>query len=268
MTPHNTELTILSTTIRQDDQGRYCLNDCHKASGGEPNKAPSEWVKNKQTKALASELGASGNSPTPLSVLNDGKNNGTYACEEMVLAYAMWISPKFHAECLRSLLAMMKGQIPNAATKPKRIRKTPIDTRFIQLKRIALASGKDEGQAVICANTGVLNETGYNALEMMGIKALPIEGDEHYYTPTDLGAEFGMSGREVNQILKRAGLQIENPAKSSTASNWLPTEMGKRYGRMQDGVRSNGKGSTQTLMWKKESASFLRPFARTPAQTA
>ncbi|MFS8371301.1 Rha family transcriptional regulator [Acetobacter indonesiensis] len=163
----------------------------------------------------------------------------------------------------------LEGNSGNRATqKPKRVRKTPIDTRFIQLKRIALASGKDEGQAVICANTGVLNETGYNALEMMGIKALPIEGDEHYYTPTDLGAEFGMSGREVNQILKRAGLQIENPAKSSTASNWLPTEMGKRYGRMQDGVRANGKGSTQTLMWKKEAASFLRPFTKTPARAA
>lgn len=42
------------------------------------SKAPSEWVKNKQTLALISEIGASGNSPTPVSVLNDGKNNGTY----------------------------------------------------------------------------------------------------------------------------------------------------------------------------------------------
>lgn len=168
-------------------------------------------------------------------------------------------------EIIERFDAYERGEARPEIAKPKRIRKTPIDTRFIQLKRIALASGKDEGQAVICANTGVLNETGYNALEMMGIKALPIESDEHYYTPTDLGAEFGMSGREVNQILKRAGLQTENPAKSSTASNWLPTEMGKRYGRMQDGVRSNGKGSTQTLMWKKDAASFLRPFAKTPA---
>lgn len=28
-------LTIANTTIRQDAEGRYCLNDLHKAAGGE-----------------------------------------------------------------------------------------------------------------------------------------------------------------------------------------------------------------------------------------
>ncbi|WP_277302614.1 hypothetical protein [Asaia bogorensis] len=36
----NTSLTILTTAIRQDAQGRYCLNDCHKASGNEALEAP------------------------------------------------------------------------------------------------------------------------------------------------------------------------------------------------------------------------------------
>ena len=43
------ELTIGSKSIRMKD-GLYCLNDLHKASGGDPNNAPSQWVKNKQTK--------------------------------------------------------------------------------------------------------------------------------------------------------------------------------------------------------------------------
>ncbi len=33
MTKDNTTLTILSTKIRQDAQVRFCLNDCHRASG-------------------------------------------------------------------------------------------------------------------------------------------------------------------------------------------------------------------------------------------
>lgn len=53
---HLTHLTILSTPVRQDPEGRYCLNDCHKASGGDPSKAPGQWLVNKQTQALIAEL--------------------------------------------------------------------------------------------------------------------------------------------------------------------------------------------------------------------
>ena len=35
---------------------------------------------------------------------------GTYACEELVLSYAMWISPKFHLIVLRAFLAMHRNQ--------------------------------------------------------------------------------------------------------------------------------------------------------------
>ncbi|MDG6761948.1 P22AR C-terminal domain-containing protein, partial [Glaesserella parasuis] len=43
-----------------------------------------------------------------------GTQGGTYACEELVLAYAMWISPKFHLVVLRAFLAMHKGELQNA----------------------------------------------------------------------------------------------------------------------------------------------------------
>lgn len=265
MTNNNTSLTILSTTIRQDDQGRYCLNDCHKASGGESNKAPSEWVKNKQTKALADELGASGNSPTPLNVLNDGKNNGTYASEEMVLAYAMWISPKFHAECLRSLLAMMKGQMPSVSPKPKRIRKPAFDTAFSRcMNVVALLPNVDENQKVLMAARGTHTLTGINPLEVMGYAAFPAATEDNYQTPTQLGKPFGLPPRRVNRILVDAGLQVHTPG-SSTGSDWSMTDKGLAYGKMFDTSRRGGKGSQQQLKWKPSVAEFLRPFSQTPA---
>lgn len=108
---NNTSLTILSTAIRQDAEGRYCLNDCHKASGGEKKNGPSYWLATEGAKKLVAVLeGDTGNSVPPTNILNDGKNNGTYGSEELILAYAQWISPTFHVQCLRALLGMMKGE--------------------------------------------------------------------------------------------------------------------------------------------------------------
>ena len=60
-----TNLTVLSTTIRQDKEGRYCLNDCHRASGGDAGKRPGEWMRNAQTQALIAEMTDAGNSASP-----------------------------------------------------------------------------------------------------------------------------------------------------------------------------------------------------------
>lgn len=113
--PHNTHLSILGTSIRQDAEGRYCLNDCHRAAGGDNAKRPSLWAENAQTKALIVELeGSAGNPAHPFNVVTAGPNEGrgTYGSEEVLLAYAQWISPAFHVQCLRALLAMMKGEFP------------------------------------------------------------------------------------------------------------------------------------------------------------
>jgi len=43
------KLVIGNTVVKMKD-GLYCLNDLHKASGGDPNNAPAQWLRNKQTK--------------------------------------------------------------------------------------------------------------------------------------------------------------------------------------------------------------------------
>ncbi|MBS1141566.1 MAG: hypothetical protein H6R13_3019 [Proteobacteria bacterium] len=43
-------------TIKQDAQGRYCLNDLHKASGGNKKHAPNEFLRLDGTKELVAEL--------------------------------------------------------------------------------------------------------------------------------------------------------------------------------------------------------------------
>lgn len=99
-------ITICNTSIRQDAQGRYCLNDLHKAAGGEAKHQPAQFLRLDSTKELAQEIGTMGN---PIVVINGGNGRGTYVCKEIVYAYAMWISAKFHLHVIRAFDAMVTG---------------------------------------------------------------------------------------------------------------------------------------------------------------
>lgn len=111
--PNNQPLVIGEFTIRQDEDGRYCLNDLHKASGYDKKHQPAYFIRNQQTKDLIAEIenpsdGASANLQMPaVGKVNDGKNNGTYVVKELVYSYAMWISAKFHLMVIRAYDAMV-----------------------------------------------------------------------------------------------------------------------------------------------------------------
>jgi len=101
-------------TIKQDAEGRYCLNDCHKASGGEPNKRPTNWLRTDQAQSLSDELAeishCSDMSIAPVHVKHGGNVPGTYVVKELVYAYAMWISPSFNLKVIRAFDAMVRGE--------------------------------------------------------------------------------------------------------------------------------------------------------------
>jgi hypothetical protein len=120
-------IQIHHVTIRQDSEGRYCLNDLYKASGGEKRNRPSYWLKNNQTTVLISELISEpefrlrNDEPnTPQSepefrlapvVTEAAGNPGTYVVKELVYAYAMWISPAFHLQVIRAYDALVIGEL-------------------------------------------------------------------------------------------------------------------------------------------------------------
>lgn len=116
----NSTLSILGTQIRQDAQGRFCLNDCHRAAGGENKNRPSIWVDNSQTKALIAEIQAEAGIPA-LTSIKGGNASGTYAVKELVYAYAMWISPAFHLQVIRAFDALVTGQITAPALSEQEI---------------------------------------------------------------------------------------------------------------------------------------------------
>lgn len=100
-------LTILKTKIRKFDN-LHSLNDLHFAAGGEAKHKPSNFIRLDTTVELIEAIKADSDSE-PVKVIR-GTNGGTYVCEELVLSYAMWISPKFHLIVLRAFLAMHRNQ--------------------------------------------------------------------------------------------------------------------------------------------------------------
>ena len=102
------DLIIHDVQVRMDAEGRYCLNDLHKASGGDRKNGPSLWLANKSVQDLAQELSDTG---IPVSVQKGGSEQGTYVCKELVYAYAMWISPRFHVQVIRAYDSLAKGSV-------------------------------------------------------------------------------------------------------------------------------------------------------------
>lgn len=99
-------LAILNTSIRTYEN-LFNLKDLHIASGNEKKHEPNRFVRLDTTKALIAEIEK--DNQHALKIIR-GTNGGTYACEELVIAYAMWISPKFHLIVLRAFLAMHRNQ--------------------------------------------------------------------------------------------------------------------------------------------------------------
>lgn len=108
-------LAILNTSIRSYEN-LFSLNDLHQASGNLTKHKPAFFLRIDMTKDLIAEIEKE--TPNALKVIR-GTQGGTYACEELVLAYAMWISPKFHLVVLRAFLNLHKKStalLPNTIT--------------------------------------------------------------------------------------------------------------------------------------------------------
>lgn len=102
-------LIIATTAIRQDEEGRFSLNDLHRAAGGERRHQPSDWVRLQQTQDLIAELG---DMIPGIPGIFSRQGLGTYVAKELVYAYAMWISAAFHLRVIRAYDALQGPAVP------------------------------------------------------------------------------------------------------------------------------------------------------------
>lgn len=103
-------LVIADVAIRRDADGRYCLNDLHRAAGAEKRHGASYWLATQQTQEVIAEM-----ETTEIPVVSvEGRKGGTFVAKELVYSYAMWISPVFSLRVIRAYDALVTGNIAEA----------------------------------------------------------------------------------------------------------------------------------------------------------
>ncbi len=112
---HNVpSLVVGAVTIMQDADGRYSLNDLHRASGGDPKHAPGRWLRNQQTieliQVLEAELTSQKTTETsqiwPVKTI-EGRAGGTFVIKELAIDYASWIAAVFRLQVIRAYDQML-----------------------------------------------------------------------------------------------------------------------------------------------------------------
>tara|TARA_R110000851_G_scaffold321887_1_gene487586 strand:- start:358 stop:1050 length:693 start_codon:yes stop_codon:yes gene_type:complete len=129
------KLIIGSTSVKMKE-GLYCLNDLHKASGGEKKNGPSYWMASPQIaeliKVVDTEYGVS------VETIKGGKSQGTYVRKELVYSYAMWVNSVFNLAVIRAYDALVTGQLEDAkrvATRNTARLEAPFMTKAVQFTR-------------------------------------------------------------------------------------------------------------------------------------
>lgn len=124
--PNSKALTVAGTSVRQMN-GLYSLNDLHKASGAEAKHQPGYFMRRDETQALIAEIcsadsqikalenseesrSSTNSAKSPSYQTKEGRGGGTYACKELVIAYAAWISAAFHLKVIRVFLDVVQPQ--------------------------------------------------------------------------------------------------------------------------------------------------------------
>lgn len=103
-------------TIRSDEQNRLIsLTDMWKAVGSPENKAPSQWLRLPESKALASVLKLN-MGLSHIYQTRRGRGGGTYGIPDLAIAYAEYLSPQFHAWALTAIKERIEEEaIPELA---------------------------------------------------------------------------------------------------------------------------------------------------------
>lgn len=253
-------LTITNTEIRTDAAGRFCLNDLHRAAGGEKRHGPAYWLETQQAQELAKEINDSTVTGFPVTDKNQqlteaiavyqGGNGpqGTYVCRELVYAYAMWISPAFHLRVIRAFDAMHTAQRlvpPLPATAQDTVSAILMLGEYVKkVPGVRPSIATAATLACVRENTGL-------EIEPLRRSLPALDESVCSHNPTGIGKLMECSAKKANQRLADSGLQFRNER-----DEWELTDAGKDWGEAVPYSR-NGHAGYQ-ILWNPDVVEVVR----------
>lgn len=191
LNPNNKPFVIGEFTIRQDEDGRFCLNDLHKASGGADKHQPAYFMRNKQTNDLILEINNSANLQSSENERSanlhiafkkiEGAKGGTFVVKELVYAYAMWISPKFHLMVIRAYDSLVMEWLLNG-------KQTISPEQAGILYNIVHTRANGNKNAIVQMWSRLKNHFKYSA-SYRELRAIHFDDAKHYLEVMDLNAK-------------------------------------------------------------------------------
>ena len=107
------ELTISDTSVRMDKEGRYCLNDLHRAAIAEgkatDSHRPANFMRGAGIEAFAQILSEAQKRASVVTI--KGNKSGTYGVELIAIRYAAWIDPAFEIRVYQTFQAVAQGRL-------------------------------------------------------------------------------------------------------------------------------------------------------------
>jgi len=151
---------IAGVQIIADEHGRFNLNSLHKASGTSAHKRPSKWLSTDATQelieAVAEQSPLTGLGQNVVNSVKGGLKSGTFADEILAVAYAAWVSPKFHVQVNRAFLDMKTGnlqptkhQIPQTLSEALRLSADLCDQLEAAQPKIAFADAVNDSTNLV-----------------------------------------------------------------------------------------------------------------------
>lgn len=126
-------IAIEGVKVRQDEEGRYCLNDLHKAamSAGKASSAqrPAQFLRTETVQAFVQTLTDAQKSASVVTI-RGGKGQGSYGVELVAIRYAAWLDPAFEVQVYETFQALRRGEIEMARGAAMRER-ARLESRFL-----------------------------------------------------------------------------------------------------------------------------------------
>ncbi len=169
------------------------MHDLHKASGALEKHQPAFFMRNKQTKDLieeiensanlqSSENDRSANLQIAVKVIKGGAGEqGTYVVKELVYAYAMWISPKFHLMVIRAYDSLVMEWVLNG-------KQTISPEQAGVLYNIVHTRANGNKNLIVQMWSRLKNHFKYSA-SYRELRAIHFEDAKHYLEVMDLNAK-------------------------------------------------------------------------------